>query len=380
MAPVSWSSMRLLFLLCLAGCPKAPSAVGDPTLPEAVAEVEAQAPRAELEAAAESLDPAVRARALHLLVRTTDALDTWVPRALYDPSAWVQRAAVDALMERPDGTAALVSYVEREEADPIGRSLAALALPSGDVTLDAWREATAPWDRLPLALAAWHHGDAEAEAAVEAALRTGELPLDLPLMDAIVQHGAESWLPALAEAQERAEPELGTALAAARLQLGDPKGEVELRRALSGDVHQQMEVLDRIATWEGAAPLIRKAQAGGPDLVRTHAELLLTARTGQQPQRLAAALEHADREVRLLGIHAAAQALRHGPADRGLAKAAVEVLKQGVADPDPSVRAAAARALGNHGGPAHGDVLRPLLTDEVQQVRVEAAGALLGNG
>ncbi len=272
-----------LLLLALAGCPKAAPSLGDPTLPEAVAEVEAQAPVDELLRGTESLDPGLRARALDLTLRTTDDLDTWAPRALFDPSPWVQRAAVHALAALPtEGPDRLAAYVARDDADPTVRALAALELRVGSVDLtDAWKAAAAPWDRAPLALAAWHHGDADARPALEAALRTGELPLDLELMDALVQHGDASLLDALADAQDRVEPELGTALAAVRLRLGDSKGEVELRKALGGDVHERMEVLDRLASWDdpAAEALIHKAASAGPDLVRTHAELLLTART-----------------------------------------------------------------------------------------------------
>jgi len=373
-------SSLLLLLVCATGCPKAPVRSGDPTLPEAVDTIAAKTPHAELEAGAASLDPALRARSLHLLVLTSDDVQAWTLGALYDPSEWVQRSAIMALAQRPDGQEGLTRFAEHAQVEPTARALAALELPRGAVDLvSAYQRSSSPWERLPLALAAWHHGDAAALDVIHAALRTGELPLDLQLMDTLVTHGDPSLLESLAVAQERSEPELSTALAATRLRLGDASGEVELRQALGGDPHEQMEVLDQLATWDDpvATALIRKAQATGPDLVRTHAALLLTARTAQQTQRLEAALEDSDREVRLLGVEAASQALSHGPAHRNLARTAVEVLRQGATDLDPTVRAAAARALGVHGGVRHLDVLEPLLEDEVQQVRIEAAGALL---
>lgn len=45
-------------------------------------------------------------------------------------------------------------------------------------------------------------------------------------------------------------------------------------------------------------------------------------------------------------------------------------------DPDPSVRAAAVRALSNHGGPSHAPLLAERLDDEDPLVRLEAARAL----
>jgi HEAT repeat protein len=46
------------------------------------------------------------------------------------------------------------------------------------------------------------------------------------------------------------------------------------------------------------------------------------------------------------------------------------------ADPEPNVRVAAMRALGNHGGPEHAPILVQALSDDEPRVRVEAARAL----
>jgi hypothetical protein len=46
------------------------------------------------------------------------------------------------------------------------------------------------------------------------------------------------------------------------------------------------------------------------------------------------------------------------------------------ADPEPNVRVAAMRALGNHGGPEHAPILVRALTDPEPRVRIEAARSL----
>ena len=164
----------MLTLWMWLGCAKAPLDAGDATLPEAVVDVAAQAPAEVLEGATASLEPSLRARAIALTVLTTADLDRWGPRGLWDPSPWVQRAAIEALDTR-DAHDLLTSFVGRADAAPTSRALAALALDPGAVSLsDAWRAAEAPWTRAPLALAAWHHGDDDALPALTAALATGQ--------------------------------------------------------------------------------------------------------------------------------------------------------------------------------------------------------------
>ncbi|MBL8764676.1 MAG: HEAT repeat domain-containing protein [Phycisphaerae bacterium] len=54
----------------------------------------------------------------------------------------------------------------------------------------------------------------------------------------------------------------------------------------------------------------------------------------------------------------------------------LKVYRQHLSDPDPAVRAVAARALGRHGAPEHVPLLAPLLDDEDRGVRFEAARSL----
>jgi hypothetical protein len=369
----------MLTLWMWLGCAKAPLDAGDATLPEAVVDVAAQAPAEVLEGATASLEPSLRARAIALTVLTTADLDRWGPRGLWDPSPWVQRAAIEALDTR-DAHDLLTSFVGRADAAPTSRALAALALDPGAVSLsDAWRAAEAPWTRAPLALAAWHHGDDDALPALTAALATGELDVDAAFFAALAQRSQPDVLAALAEAQARAEPELAIQLAATRLRCGDAKAAVPLRKALDGSAEEQLEALDALGALPGAAAdeLITRAASSAHELVRRDALLLAAARLGQQPERLTDALDDPDREVRLFAVAASRIALAQGPASRQVAKEARRALVEALVDPDLQVRAEAARGVGEHRVVEARAALEALLTDEVAWVRVEAAGALL---
>jgi len=370
-----------LLIITILGCHKPPATIADASLSDAVEPVEQTPPRQVLEAAAESLDPTPRSRALYWLIRTGE-LDTWAPRAIYDPSPWVQRVAVDALVLRgPAAHEHLATLAARADAEPLVRVDAALALPDGyDVPAlaEAWRSADAPWDRAPLALAAHHLGDADALDAVASSVATGELHLDLRFVDALAIHGGPRLEPALATAQDRVEQELQIAIAASRLKVGDPRGEGDLRKAVTGDVPQRLEALDALASIrdDAAEGLIRRARTGSADLVRWYADLLLAARYGVDPTQLVSAREQADPEVRRLAVHAASIALTDGPAHRKVARAAREVLVTSLSDPDATVRQRAARAVGELALAPAASSLPPLLADEVGAVRLEAAGAL----
>ena len=314
-------------ILVLVGCHKPPSTFADASLTDAVIPVQEAAPDDVLADAAASLDPTPRARALYWLLRTDD-LATWAPRAVYDPSPWVQRVAIDALVLRgEDGHAYLVDLATREGVEATVRSAAALALPPGHELPDfddAWRTSSAPWNRAPLALAAHYHGDAEALKATGDAVATGELHLDLRFVEALGSHGGSGLTDALATAQGRVEEELAVAIAAARLMAGDDRGEGPLRDAANGDVAERLEVLDALATLDhpSAPTLIRRARGGAPELVHWYVDLLLAAREGADPAKLTAAASEADPEVRRLAVHAASIALRQGSASRRAARAA----------------------------------------------------------
>lgn len=366
----------------------------DPTLPEAEealpADLDAQAV---LAGAAASPEPSLRARALGLLIRHSSAGGggEWGPRALWDPSPWVQRAGIEALQARLPEAASielLEGYVQREGLDPYVRARAALALgPASQAARhgidQAWQAADLPWERAPLALAAALFGDPSAIAALAEALSTGEIALDVDFVLTVGRSGLTDLLPALAEGAEYVEEELRLPFAVARVELGDPSGEQVLRRALSSPNEElRLEALDYISRMEGptADALLRRARGSGPDLVRWYAELALAARGAGPADLWERAMGEPDHEVRALGVRFAAEAGRSRPGDRRTARSLRRVLLQALDDLDPGVRIAALQAA----AAVEGEDLQALLLSNLRHpqegVRVEAAGALLARG
>lgn len=373
-------------LLLVAGCKRPAESFGDTLLEDVATAIEPQGVDAILDDAAAQLDPTPRARALHWRLRSGDVA-TWAPRARLDPSPWVQTAAVDALATRgPDGHDALRAQILAEGADPLVRLAAAMALPDDladadeeAALADAWNARGAPWDRAPLALAAWSRSrDPDAAKALADAVATGELPLDPRFLTALGERGPSSLVDALATASDKADPQLRVLLAAARLRLGDDRAEADLREALAGEPTERMEALDALLLVDHPAVdgLVRRAGQGASELVQWHVELAEAVRDGDRSQAFLDALAHDDPEVRRLAVELAGPALAHGgerrKAHRDVRRALVEALD----DPDASVRARAARVAGSFGIEEAAPALTPLLADEALAVRIEAAGAL----
>ncbi len=379
---------RRLWLLgacvaALGACPHPTPDLVDPSLPEQLEPVEAKTPEAVLEDAAGQLDPSARAKALALLIEQLGP--AWDARGLGDPSPWVQRAAVSALIARGDAPAqeALARFVGDPSRDRIVRSLAAVWLPGEPAAAaigGAWREAVQPWDRAPLALAALVNGDQEARAGLDAALQTGELPLDVELILEIGHTGDTELLPALAIAQTQVEPELRLAIAAARLLLGDATAEQPFRKALAApNVEARLEALDTLSDVDRPATvsLLSRARAEGPELVTWYAELSLAARSGTDPDLFLRAARDADREVRQLAVRASRAAAVGGTANKKVAKAAHRVVLERLADPDLSVRLEAVAAARQLSLAEAEPLVSRLLSDGSQMLRIEAAGTLL---
>ena len=125
-----------------------------------------------------------------------------------------------------------------------------------------------------------------------------------------------------------------------------------------------------------AVTLLRKAATSGPDLASIYAELALAAREGSTGEPFERAFDGPDRELRAMAVRFSAEAATVG-ANRRIAKTAERLLQLGLADPDPTVRAASARAAAELKLPSTTAPLTRLLADEVEPVRIEAAGALL---
>lgn len=372
-----------LLALLLAGCPHPQASTSVPALPEQLEAVPEQEPLAVLEAGAAVLDPTLRAAALGLLIG--EAGPGWDARALGDPSPWVQRTAVRALLARgdPESQRQLERFATQPDRDPVVRSLAAVWMPSpaiAEATAEAWRQEQLPWRIAPLALAALVNGDPGARDGLSGALQTGELPLEIELILEIGHTGDTGLLPALELAQDRVEEELALAIAAARLLLGDPTAEQPFRKAVSdSDVERRLEALDLLVELDrpAATSLLTRARAEGPELVEWYAELALAARSGRDPELFTRAARDPDREVRQLAIRFSRLAATGGTSDRKVARAARRAVIDGLADPDISVQLEAVRAVRALHLPEAQPAVAALLGEDSQLLRIEAAGALL---
>jgi len=359
-------------------------------------------PRAVLVPAAGSLDVSQRMRALELLVlhAPEDELSGFGLRGLYDPSSYVRRRVTEALAQRLPSPAALQlleQLVLRQDVDAYTRGMAgfSLGLAGHSSTMDAlgaaWRAESAPWDRAPLALAAATMGDTEASAALSASLVEGAFPLETDFFLALGQSGLPELVPALLEARGLVEEELVLPIGVALLGLGAPGGEAIFREALGAELEElRLEALDYLILLEGPEVdgLLRKARAGGPELVRTYSDLILVGR-GEAPLSVAIdATEVRDREQRCLSLDAIGRHLASAPTGsvpRRKERSAREISFQSLLHPEPAVRLCAARSLGLMARPEDRAVLEAELTslsDEAsaQAQQVELAGALLALG
>jgi len=169
-------------------------------------------------------------------------------------------------------------------------------------------------------------------------------------------------------------------MAAARLMLGDASAEQPLRKALGdADEERRLEALDFLVGVDhpAALALLHKASASGPELVTWYADLALAARSGTDAELFEKAYATDDREVRELAVRFAGRAGATAGNGRRASKTIERVVLEGLADPDAAVRTEAAKAAGDLRLSASSGALSTLLGDDVEPVRIEAAGALL---
>lgn len=344
-----------------------------------------------MEGAASGLEPTPRARALGLLVARSPspAGGPWGPRALWDPSPWVQRAGVLALGQRlpeTESAALLEGFVARGDVDPYVRSKAAMLLgtdAAATLVSAAWRSEHEAWRVAPLALAAAVLGDPDAVGALGDALAAGEIGLEVDFLRDVGQSGLTDLLPALRASAAHVEEELALPVAAAQLALGDAAGEQALRKALADpDEELRLEALDYVSRLdhEAAEALLRKARAHGPDLVRWYADLALASRHGDALELLDTAILEADPEIRALAVRFAAEAYARALGSKRTAKGVRKVLHHALGDPDPSVRVAALRAMSELGLDGEDALVDANLRHGQEAVRIEAAGVRMGGG
>jgi HEAT repeat protein len=386
--------MRLVLLLgvmAAAGCAGKRGIAIDPTLPDGAAEVEHRHPDEVLAVGAGDDDPNLRARALGLLIRTTEEPGggAWALRALYDPDPWVQRSGLEALtprLDEPETVALLESYVSADlsTSDPYVRGGAVMRLAAAghtgtrDVVMSGWRAESLPWRAAPLQLAAAVMGDAEAVAPLAKTLSRGDLPLEVEFVLDVGRSRLDELVPALREGSEWLEPEMELPFAVARVSLGDAAGEGPLRKALmSGDDIRQLEALDYLSKLRDPAAdaLLRKARSEGSELARWYAELALLARGEGNAERLEKAMANEDREVRTLAVRFATDVAAFE--SRKSQRTAKRVVRAALFDDDASVRTEAVRATAALGLNTEAEGLIVALSDEFFAIRVEAAGAIL---
>lgn len=359
-----------------------------------------QDPQAILTDTAGDLDPSVRARALHWLIRTSaePAGGQWGPRACYDPSAWVQRGCVNALEIRasfdPAAIDLLGEFTALGQADPYVRATAAIALARmGDSDIraethnvldQAWRIESEAWIVAPLALgtAALDQND-EAVEALSSALASGEVGLEARFIEQVGQSGHSGLTTGLQQALEFGEDILANQIAIALIALGDPSGEQVIRKAL---VHPNPEVRYHAAEVAAALDhpstraLLKRAEQDSVASIRALAQLALAARSGERIESFSDAMQSSDREVRALAAVWTIRALAHPVAgdNKRLAREAPQLLAQALSDEDSFVLRATLSALAESP-----EALKPptgvtrLCLHESDAIRIEAAGLTL---
>lgn len=388
--------LALLALLAVGACAKRSTSAVDPTLPEKPVEVADAKPQSILEQAAGHLDPTPRATALHWLILQdeTPAGGEWGARALYDPSAWVQRAGVEALGERldePESLALLEEYVELGQADPYARATAGLRLATvgseraAKVLAEAWRAETEPWIVAPLALASGAHGDSEAIGAVAEALATGEIGLELEFMKEVGASGHPELQAALKRGAEWVEDELELPYAVAMVQLGDPSGEQQLRKALQHPSPEvRLGVLDMLVELDHptATALLQRARNDEASVIRSYARLALAARTRSDPDVFLKAWEDEDWEVRQLAVRLVARAAAHPVAgsSKKIAKTAERIVLEAFSDAENPVRLEAIRSAAALEMRGAAPTVAGMTQDPWLHLRIEAAGTALHLG
>lgn len=377
--------MPWLGVLALVGCPKGSVPTGDDALPEAVDALDPGATdvSAVLARGSGHVDPAVRARAaaLQVEVASPSTLVAVAERALGDEAEGVRRATVQALCPRgePEARSLLLSVAGDEQADPWLRMMAALCAPGAEAVLiieAALREERQPGRLAVFALAGARMDVAGADRALDRAVATGELPLDVDFLRELGAAPGEGLIAALRGAQDRAEPEIALALAGARLALGDTTAEVAFRGALtSGSDEARLEAIDQLRYVRSptASALLQRAANDRSEAVRMYASMALAAAGTGDVRAFANALATPDRELRELSVTLAGTA---DPTDRRVRREVTQVLAAALSDRDASVRATAARVAGDWRLHDFVPELRSLLRDDAARVQVEAAGAL----
>ncbi len=378
-----------LGLMLGAGCAHRSPASIDENLPEAVESIPTQSPREILLLATAHDDPTYRARALRLLLETCprDELATFGQISIADHDAWVRFSGIESLgahLDDPTVVALLTHTATASGVPPDARGFAGELLAGhstevGTALSQAWRTARHPWERAPIAFASLLHGDPDARDAFIHSISTGELFLDVAFIERVGRSGRDELHDGLEVSQERVEHDLVLAIAAARLRLGDHRGELALRRALTApETVERLEAMDYLVDLEhpAATTLIKRARSAGPELVSQYAALALLERGLGATATLEEAASSDDREARFLAARFAAR-MAQMTSERKVVRVANRTLVLLADDSAAEIRAVALSALS---GSAHRETLTAALAEDTLAVRLEAAGSLLRAG
>lgn len=370
----------MILLLTLLGCP--PKGVGPEVAASAsaLAEAEPEA-RKVLEESASDLDISVRRRALASLIAAEPAPagGPWLSRARFDPSEYVRRAAVDALVERSpeaESRAALRVWVADAELDPWTRGAAAVALARWPESAASDREgisaaaAAVTGNRAAaLLLAAAMGGDAAAQARLEKILASGQISSELWFLRALGASGVHLG----PIATDQVEPEILALVVVALYEL-QPATRPAVLTLLAQDEDTALEVLEALSTSTVSAddPVFSAPCAGVGALV---SPVVRFARGGRDLAAVLSALDSDDVDLRAFAAAAAAARLRAEPEVSGADRLRA-ALRSHLPDAGPTLQLAILPGLARSTAPNDRAVVRALLGDEGPLIRVTAAAAL----
>jgi hypothetical protein len=346
-----------------------------------------------LEAASQNVDVATRKEGLGLLVGHGVGPEPHASRALFDPSPYVRRSAVEALGARlpeTESLALLQDFVLREDVDPYTRGHTGVLLAEAG-HLEALRvlEAAAAaekewWQAAPLQLAVLAMGEDSVLPGLQAGLARGDFPLELVFFHDCGRVGAPVLVEGLVAAAERVEEELVLPIAASLVRLGSPEGEALFAGLLASPVTEaRLEALDFLEPLAGSAAegLIQGAARDGDPLVANYARLIQVRRGGRALSEAIALAEDPDRQTRSQALWALEGRVQGEEALSRRELQRLESLARGaLEDSEYLVAIAAVRLLGALGTKQARSALEVGLEVESLPFRVEVVRALLESG
>lgn len=343
-----------------------------------------------LEAAAKDVDVATRKEGLGLLVGQGVRPEPYASRALFDPSPYVRRSAVEALGARlpeRDSLALLQDFVLREDVGPYTRGHAGLLLAESghaealEVLVAAAAAESQWWQAAPLQLAVLAMGEDAVLPSLKAGLARGDFPLELVFFHDCGRVGRPELVESLVAAAARVEEELVLPIAASLVRLESPEGEALFAGLLASPVTEaRLEALDFLEPLAGSAVegLLQGATRDGDPLVANYARLIEVRRGDRALSEAIALAEDPDRQTRSQALWALEGRVQREEALSRREMQRLESLARGaLEDSEYLVATAAVRLLGALGTKQARSALEVGLEVESLRFRVEVVRALL---